>query len=264
MSKKALVIGSHVSESLSPLIFNYWFKKHNIDASYNFKEIKPENFENEIEKIFNDKDVCGFNVTIPFKEIIKKKISFLDEHSNKIGAVNCVSKVNNNWVGQNTDWVGFSKSIERVINSCKTKKAIVIGYGGVSKAIIYSLKKNGFSEIKIYNRTASKIPNELKKITIGLEDLSKQMDFSDIIINTTPTDVLKKINFSKENKAIFAYDVVYKPKETDFLSHFNPDQRIYGISMLVQQASPCFERWFGIKPIINKEIYDVLDKEITT
>lgn len=262
MSKKALVIGSNVRESLSPLIFNYWFKKHNIDASYSFKEIRPENFENEIERVFNDRDVCGFNVTIPFKEIIKNKINLLDKHSDKIGAVNCVSKINNKWVGQNTDWVGFSNSIEDIVIPNKLKKAIVLGFGGASKAIIYSLERLGFDEIKIYNRTLNKIPKELKRMAISYENLSNQMDLSDIIINTTPADVLKKINHNKENKKIFAYDVVYKPKETGFLSHFNQDQRIYGISMLVQQALPCFELWFGIRPIIDKEIYDILDKEI--
>ena len=264
--KKALVIGSHVGESLSPFIFNYWFKKHNINATYSFKEIKINNFEKEIQEILNDKDICGFNVTTPFKELIKNKIDFLDKHSKKIGAVNCVSNINKKWIGKNTDWVGFYKSIEKTINKNSSNTALILGYGGASKAILYALEKFGFKKIKIYNRTSSKIKHLNKKnnlITLSYVDLPKQIENSDFIINTTPANILKKILNKKEKKEIFACDIVYKPKETDFLSYFKKTKRIYGISMLMHQAAPCFEDWFGIKPTVDEELFSIIDKQIT-
>lgn len=105
MTKKAYVIGTNTKESLSPLIFNYWFEKRKINAEYSFKEIEPKNFDNEIDLILQEKNLCGFNVTIPYKELIIKKLNDTDNHSKKIGAVNCVTKQKNLWVGKNTDWV---------------------------------------------------------------------------------------------------------------------------------------------------------------
>ena len=90
-TKKAYVIGTNVNTSLSPLIFNHWFEKYNIDAKYSYKTIKEKNFNKEIKTILKQKHLCGINVTIPFKEKIIKKIDKLDKHSKSIGAVNCVT-----------------------------------------------------------------------------------------------------------------------------------------------------------------------------
>ena len=74
--KKAYVIGTNVSSSLSPAIFEYWFKKYNVNAKYNYKEIKEENFDKEIRLLRNEKDLVGFNITIPYKEKIE---NYLDD-----------------------------------------------------------------------------------------------------------------------------------------------------------------------------------------
>ena len=264
MMKKAIVIGSNASKSLSPIIFNYWFKKYNIKATYSFNEIKPQNFNKEINKILRDKSICGFNVTIPFKETISKKINSLDHHSTKIQAVNCVSRIKNKWVGKNTDWMGFSQSINSLIKKNVNKKAVVLGYGGASKAIVYSLLKEGFDEIKIYNRTLKKT-KKLKNIkTISLikkNEIKDSLKKTDIVINTTPVNVLSSLGIKKINN-ILAFDIVYSPKETSFLSHFKKSNRIYGISMLIYQAIPCFEDWFGVRPKIDRGILMLLNKAL--
>ena len=92
MIKKAYVVGSKTSDSLSPLIFNYWFKKLKIKAKYSYKEIKRKNFNKEIEKILKEENVCGLNITIPYKEVMFKKIKKTDQHSKNIGAINCLTK----------------------------------------------------------------------------------------------------------------------------------------------------------------------------
>ena len=92
MFKKAYVIGNNVSKSLSPYIFNYWFKQNNINAEYLFKEVQNNYFDEEIKKIINDESVCGFNITIPFKEGIFKHIDSVDKHASQIGAINQVTK----------------------------------------------------------------------------------------------------------------------------------------------------------------------------
>ena len=263
MKKKALVIGSHVSKSLSPLIFNYWFNKYNIDGEYFFKEINTFNFEREINGILEDRCLVGFNITIPYKEIINKNILNLDDHAKQIGAINCVSKVNNNWIGKNTDWEGFYKSVEPKIDKKNLNKALVIGYGGASKAILYALEKMGLKKIFVYNRTMNKTENinsENNIFVISYEEIYQDLEVYDLIINTTPVNVLKEPLNNTKN--FFGFDIVYKPKETDFLSHFKKKKRIYGISMLVNQAIPCFEEWFGVRPEADNKLFKILEKEI--
>ena len=85
------VIGDQASKSLSPLIFNHWFKKYNIQAKYSFLEVTKKNFDSEIVKKLNNKHTHGFNVTIPFKKDIIKHLDNKNVHAQKIGAVNCVT-----------------------------------------------------------------------------------------------------------------------------------------------------------------------------
>ena len=89
--KNFFVIGDKASKSLSPLIFNHWFKKYNIQAKYSFLEVTKKNFDTEIVKKISDKKTQGFNVTIPFKKDIIKHLDNKNIHAQKIGAVNCVT-----------------------------------------------------------------------------------------------------------------------------------------------------------------------------
>ena len=124
--KNFFVIGDKASKSLSPLIFNHWFKKHNIRAKYSFLEVTKKNFDNEIVKKISDKKTKGFNVTIPFKKDIIKHLDNKNIHAKKIGAVNCVT-VGNKIKGINTDWAGYLNSIKQEkIN--KKKKYINIRF----------------------------------------------------------------------------------------------------------------------------------------
>ena len=93
--KKSYVIGTNVSTSLSPTIFQYWFEKYNINAEYRHVEVKEENFNQKIKLIIKEEGLAGFNVTIPYKEKILPFLDGLDDVSKKLGAVNCVTKENN-------------------------------------------------------------------------------------------------------------------------------------------------------------------------
>ena len=278
-TKKAYVVGTNVSVSLSHTIFQYWFDKYKLDAEYGYIETKEESFEEEIKLILKEDNLCGLNITIPFKERIISHLTKIDKHATKIGAVNCVT-INNNFIeGTNTDWSGFKDSLDYFednrYDGIKTKRdvAIVIGYGGAAKAIIYSLKNLGYKKIMVLNRTFEKIKN-LKNIQgsgrniiepLKLEELSIKAPPANLIVNTVPDKdfVARVISSLKSNKDysdkinILGYDVVYKP-ETNFIHGFMPYNGIQGIYLLVHQASPCFHRWFGIKPNIDQDIFRFL------
>lgn len=182
--KKAYVIGTNVSSSLSPTIFNYWFEKYNIDAKYGFKEIEEERFDKEIKLILKEDGLCGLNVTMPFKEKITpyltstEPVKSLNQSSDKIKTrvqdyikelnekiklpVNCVSIDSGGIIGKNTDRVGFENACLTKLNNNPTKninRAIIIGYGGAAKAIIYSLVSMRYRHVIVFNRTFDKIKN---------------------------------------------------------------------------------------------------------
>ena len=195
------VIGDRASKSLSPLIFNHWFKKYNIKAKYSFLEVTKKNFDIEIVKKLNNKNTCGFNVTIPFKKEIIKYLDNKNIHAQKIGAVNCVT-VDKKTKGTNTDWIGYLNSIKKEkIN--KNKNILILGYGGASQAIYYGFLFKGYKNVNVFNRSKKKINiGEVNKYTKDYSLINSHLPKSDLIINTTPTNPLnkKQINLIKKKQ----------------------------------------------------------------
>ena len=259
--KKFFVVGSKTSQSLSPLIFNYWFKKYKIKARYDFLELNNRNFDKKIKEKIKEKDLCGFNITIPFKTKIIKHLNKLDKHSKKINAVNCVL-IKSKIIGTNTDWVGYYKTLPKR-NNLKKKNIVLIGYGGAALAIHYVLKTKGFKNVIIFNRTKKKLNYEKKtKYTKKIGDLEKYLESADLIINTIPKNPIKLKNRQFVRKEALLSDIVYKPKMTAFLKMFPNNRKIFGISMLIQQAIPSFKMWFGFSPTIDTSLIKFLENKI--
>ncbi len=259
--KKFYVVGNKTSNSLSPTIFNYWFKKYKIKAKYGYLEIDSKDFDKKIKDILEDKDVYGLNITIPFKQKIIRHLGYLDKHAKTINAVNCVStklKIK----GKNTDWSGYYKTLPKLKN-IRNKNIILIGYGGAALAIHYVLLTKGFKKIYIFNRTKKTLRfGKKKKYTLSMKNLKNYLFNSDIIINTTPINPIKSKQLRLVNKETILSDIVYKPKNTSFLKAFPDNKKIYGISMLLEQAIPCFRTWFGFSPPIDSNLIKILEKKI--
>ena len=258
--KKYYVIGNKASTSLSPIIFNYFFKKYKIKATYGYIELNNRNFDKKIKEVLNKKNVKGLNITIPFKQKIIKHIDILDNHSRKINAVNCVSIGSKN-KGINTDWIGYYKTLPRIKN-LKNKNILLIGYGGAALAIHYVLKTKGFKNVVVLNRTKKLLRFEkTRKYTLTLKKIDKHLLKADLIINTTPTNPINSNKNKLISKKTLLSDIVYKPKRTEFLKAFPKNKKIYGISMLIEQAIPCFKAWFGFTPTIDTKLINLLNKK---
>jgi len=260
--KRYFVIGDRASNSLSPLIFNHWFKKYKINAKYTYIQIKKNKLKETILNTTNNKDVGGFNVTIPYKKDVIRFIKKINKDAKAIKAVNCVINEKES-IGINTDWIGYKNSLKSH-NISKSKHVIILGYGGAAKAIYYALRLGGFNNIYIFNRS-----KKLIKIlgcgayTKKYNTVDKHLHHVGLLINTTPVNPLsKKQSQNLNNKAIVS-DIVYKPKETPFLRSFKNNKKIYGFSMLLQQASPCFKAWFGFEPQIDKALLEKLHKKLS-
>ena len=259
--KNFFVIGDQTSKSLSPLIFNHWFKKYNIKAKYSFLEVTKKNFDSEIVKKLSDKNTQGLNVTIPFKKDITKHLDYKNVHAQKIGAVNCVT-VGHKTKGINTDWLGYLNSIKQEkIN--KNKNILILGFGGASQAICYGFFFKGYKNVSVFNRSKKVINiGGINKYTKDYSLINSYLIKSDLIINTTPTNPLNKKQTRLIKKTTIISDIVYQPKETSFLKEFKVNKKIYGISMLIEQALLCFKLWFGFVPVVDRALINKLNRKI--
>ena len=182
-------------------------------------------------------------------------------HAQKIGAVNCVT-VGKKIIGINTDLVGYLNSIKKEkIN--KNKNILILGFGGASQAIYYGFFFKGYKNVRVFNRS-KKIINigGVNKYTKDYSLINSYLIKSDLIINTTPINPLNKKQSNLIKKTTIISDIVYKQKETPFLKEFKLNKKIYGISMLVEQALPCFNKWFGFVPVVDESLIKKLYKKI--
>ncbi len=258
---KYLVIGNPIKHSLSPVIHNHWYKMHNEDAIYEKKKVDEEELEDLISDVKSGK-ISGINVTVPFKNSVIKHLDILSEIAEATQSVNTIYKYNGNIYGHNTDCEGFALSLIQTKFKTQGKTAFILGAGGVTSSIVYSLKLRGVSKICVSNRTKQKAEN-LKKLFPEIEilDWGKKPSNFDIIINTTSLGLKEndkiEIDFSDCKDKLF-YDLIYSRK-TNFLKEreiLNYTKN--GMSMFIFQAQIAYESWFGYKPSIEDKLWELL------
>ena len=263
--KKYLVIGNPIEHSLSPKLHNYWIKENNIDAIYDRKKIDESNLKNIISEVKEGK-VAGINITVPFKKAV---ISFLDKLSPEAEitqSVNTIYLQDEKIIGHNTDIAGFELAIKYSKYDLNNKKIFILGAGGVSPSIIYSLKKMKVSKITPSNRTQKKAEG-LKNLfkDIELVEWGKTVDF-DMIINATSIGLKNEDNINLDYSLIgpnkFFYDVIYNPKQTNFLKKAKElgNQTENGKMMFIYQAHQSFTIWHKVFPKIDSETIKLLDE----
>ena len=262
--KKFLVIGNPISHSLSPKLHNYWLKKNNINGTYDKEKLNSNDLEKLILRVKTN-EIYGINVTVPFK---KEIISYLDELSleaENTQSVNTIYLNDNKVKGHNTDVDGFQLSLTNIKFNVKGKKILILGAGGVVPSIIFSLKKMKALKIIISNRTKAKAEG-LKDIfnDLSIVDWGEVPNF-DMVINATSLGLDNKdqinLDFSKVEKGKLYYDVIYNPKETNFLKKAKGmGNRIEnGKKMFIYQAAASFKIWHKIYPNIDEEVDKILD-----
>ena len=262
--KNYLVIGNPIEHSLSPKLHNYWIKKNNLDAIYEKKKLEENELKNVI-RMMKEKKIYGLNVTVPYKKTI---ISYLDDLSleaQKTQSVNTVFFKEDKIMGHNTDIVGFELAIKDMKINLVNKKILILGAGGVVSSIIFALNKMNIFDISLSNRTKSKAEN-LKILfpDIKVIEWGKTIDF-DMIINATSLGLNKDdfidLDILKNKTNKFFYDIIYNPKETNFLraAKEKGNQIENGKRMFIYQALEAFKIWHGIDPKINGKEIELLD-----
>jgi shikimate dehydrogenase len=267
MKKKFFaIIGNPLSHSLSPLLHNFWFKKHNIYAKYFNLEIKLEEIEGIIKRIRKN-DIQGINVTIPYKQAVIPFLDLIAGDAKETLSVNTI-RLNEEGkvVGDNTDVYGLEQGFINKLKSqnLEQNKVLILGAGGVAPSVIYALSKKGVKQIFISNRTIEKAIEIKKRFSfieiVEWKSIEAKAESMDILINATSLGLKGGDDFDQEFKItkpnLVYYDVVYNPKETVIIKKFKKRniQTLNGLEMFVYQGQKSFFLWNKIKPELDKEL----------
>lgn len=247
------LLGDKLIHSFSPTIHESILKELQTNGQYQLFECKRDDLENKLQEL-KELGADGLNVTMPHKVDIMKYLDEISEEAKKINAINTISFKDGKTIGYNTDYYGFGMMLHREAVSLRNKKAVILGSGGASKAVVQYLIDSGIGEIVIASRSTSKAREKYKEFqVINYDEIQGLKDF-DMIINTTPCGMFPDINNSpveKDQLSNFhtAIDLIYNPQETLFLKHAKELglKHINGLYMLVGQAIKSQEIWNDVK-----------------
>ena len=263
---KAGVIGHPIGHSKSPLIHGHWIQKYGLDGSYQAIDIAPENLRGEIERL-TEEGYAGFNVTIPHKQSVMPLCDTLDDAARQIGAVNTVIIKDKKLHGLNTDAFGFTENLKDNLKifDFTRRPAVVLGAGGAARAVIHALLCEDTPKIIITNRTQEKAeilkgmnPERIK--IIPWDDREQALKTAGLLVNTTSLGMTGQppleMDLSAAPQDMAVCDIVYAPLMTGLLTQAKEKglPGVTGIGMLLHQARPAFEAWFGVLPDVDNEL----------
>ena len=268
-SALAGVLGWPVSHSKSPRLHGYWLERHGIDGAYLPLPVAPENFAAAVRGLV-DLGFRGANVTVPHKEeaLALALADEADDNAKRIGAANTLVFRDGRIVASNTDGFGFLANLEQGAPDWQPEApALVLGAGGAARAVIVALLDSGCRELRLCNRTAGRA--EVLRDTFGSsvrvvpwEERESALADLGLLVNTTSLGMKGQPPLSLDlgglPAAAVVNDLVYAPLETPLLAaarrQGNP--AVDGLGMLLHQARPGFEAWFGVRPEVDTALRD--------
>lgn len=244
--RKYGLLGYPLGHSFSRTYFNRKFEAEKINAQYVNFEISDIK---EIKNVLKDNpDLCGLNVTLPYKSQVIPFLDEIDENARLIGAVNVI-KFTKGFLGKtrlkgfNSDIVGFKQSIEPLLNESH-RKALILGTGGSSKAVYHGLKQLGID--------ATFVSRNPKDLCITYEEITpKMLEYYTVIVNCTPLGMYPHIDncpdipYEALTPKHLLYDLLYNPDETRFMKKGKAQGAVVknGLEMLLLQAFEAWEIW---------------------
>ena len=269
----AAVIGHPINHSRSPRMHNYWLAQFGLEGYYIPLDIDPKKFERSIRNL-PELGFVGANITIPYKEKVLKIADKISDRAALVGAANTLTFLQNGGIyADNTDGYGFLQNIKSKYKDWSASEGIsvVFGAGGASRAILGALIEDGASDIILTNRTRSRADQlrsdfGAKVKVVEWMKIQNYLSDASTIVNTTSlgmvgnTDLPIPLNTLKKNTLVT--DIVYTPIETHLLATAAKMgcRTVDGLGMLIHQAIPGFERWFGIKPGDSQPLRELLIK----
>ncbi len=262
--KLAGVMGWPVAHSRSPVIHNHWIARHGLHGAYVLLPVQPESLTQALRAL----PVLGFagcNLTIPHKVEALKLVDRVEPLAARIGAVNTiVVEADGSLTGRNTDGFGYIQSLLEAQPAWRTDHgpAVVVGAGGASRAVIVGLMDQGAREIRLTNRSWGKAHDMAQEFggpvrAVPWEERHAALDGAALVVNTTNQGMHGEpdldLRLDLLPAAALVSDIIYVPMETPLLAaarqRGNPT--VNGLGMLLHQARPAFEAWFGVLPDVT-------------
>lgn len=266
-SPRAFVAGYPIKHSRSPLIHGFWLDQLGIEGSYEKVAVEPDSFPAFIADLRNkESGYIGGNITIPHKEAACQLADETDPLAEELGAANTLWLADGQVHATNTDGIGFTGNLDAASPGWdKAEVAIVLGAGGASRAILQSLRDRGLREIHVVNRTVTRAQELADRFGARLHAhpmaaLPELMTDAGLFVNTTSLGMdgseAPDLPFEKMPSGSLVTDIVYVPLKTPFLAMAEKAglATVDGLGMLLHQAVPGFEKWFGKRPEVTADL----------
>jgi shikimate dehydrogenase len=270
MMKRACVIGWPVGHSRSPLIHGHWLRAYAIEGSYERVAVEPRDLVSFLGKL-QSRGFAGCNVTLPHKEAAFRHVTVTDPLTRRLKAVNTLYLKGGVLHGLNTDGIGFLMHLEAsdAAWTAKDGPAVVLGAGGAARAIVATLVDAGVPEIRLANRTrdrATALAREFDGplVVCDWETRAAALGDARLLVNTTSLGMAGAPRLVMPLDTLpgdaTVYDIVYAPLETELLAaaRTRGNVAVDGLGMLLHQAVPGFELWFGVRPEVTQTLRDVV------
>ncbi|MCK0197492.1 shikimate dehydrogenase [Ancylobacter sp. 6x-1] len=263
---RACVIGHPVAHSRSPLVHGYWLRLHGLRGTYERADVPSEDIDGFLFGLAAAGYVGG-NVTIPHKEAAFRACAERDPVAEELGAVNTLWLEDGRLHGANTDMYGFLANLDAGAPGWDQvlTEAVVLGAGGASRAIIRGLLDRGIDRVVVVNRTLERA--EILRAQFGprvlpvaWRDIGGTLAGCRLLVNTTSLGMNGQppldLDLSALSPDTVVTDAVYVPLETPLLraAQARGLATVDGLGMLLHQAVPGFERWFGVRPEVTPEL----------
>ena len=261
------LLGWPVAHSRSPVIHNYWLARYGIAGRYTLFPVPPEKLDDALRGL-SALRMRGCNVTTPHKQAVMPLIDHVDPMARKIGAVNTIVVGDDGSLrGFNNDGNGFVQSVRDAKPDWRPDAGpiCVLGAGGAARAVVASLAEQGAREIRVLNRTPDRA-QELQALfgvpVTALDWDQREAAVEDValVVNATNQGMAGKppldIRLDRLAKHAIAADLIYTPPETPFLAaaRARGNLTVNGLGLLLNQARPAFNAWFGVMPEITPEL----------
>ncbi|MDO5605345.1 MAG: shikimate dehydrogenase [Paracoccus sp. (in: a-proteobacteria)] len=261
------VIGWPVAHSRSPLLHRHWLRRYDLPGDYVALPVRPEDLAETL-RILPRMGFVGANLTIPHKEAALEIADIVTDRAALIGAANTlIFREDGTIHADNTDGYGFIANLVQNAPDWRADQgaAAVIGAGGAARGVVAALLESGVPELRITNRTrirADQIKAEFgaKVVVYDWAQAGNMLEGAHTVVNATSLGMSGKQPLRVPLDALMpgalATDLVYTPLMTDFLkqAQLRGCKIVDGLGMLLHQAAPGFERWFGRRPKVDEAL----------
>jgi shikimate dehydrogenase len=260
------VIGSPIAHSRSPALHGFWLRRHGIAGHYIPLDIAPADLAEAL-RMLPRMGFVGCNVTLPHKEAILGLADIVTDRAALIGAANTlIFRKDGKLHADNTDGTGFLSNLRQHAPqwNAAVGPAAVFGAGGAARAIVSALLEAGAPEVRVANRTRTRAETlrtdfGARVVVVDWTQGADMVSDAATVVNTTALGMTGKADFKtpldRLNPRALVTDIVYNPLETPFLraARAMGCTTVDGLGMLLHQAVPGFERWFGTRPTVDAE-----------